>query len=308
MSRTRTSHTRQAHYHHTPDSRTRDGRFAHVVVVTLTDQGLTTAEEPTIVRCMTSSDKPGTAAAAPSDSAENAGNAGATSIAARDWSSAAADPQYRAAVVDLLGALAYGELAAFERLAEDAKLAPTLADKAELAKMASAEFHHFERLRDRLAEVGEEPTGAMEPFVAAYDGFHKQTDPSDWLEGLVKAYVGDSIASDFYREVAARLDTDTRELVLAVLDDTGHAEFAVEKVRAAIDADPRVGGRLALWARRLMGEALSQSQRVVADRDALSTMLVGGVADGFDLAEVGRMFSRITEAHTKRMAALGLAA
>jgi hypothetical protein len=56
-----------------------------------------------------------------------------------------------------------------------------------------------------------------------------------------------------------------------------------------------------------MGEALSQSQRVVADRDALSTMLVGGVADGFDLAEVGRMFSRITEAHTKRMAALGCA-
>jgi hypothetical protein len=249
---------------------------------------------------MTSSDKPGTAADAPAETAGTPGTAGATPVAARDWATAASDPQYRAAVVDLL--------AAFERLAEDAKLAPTLADKAELAKMASAEFHHFERLRDRLAEIGEEPTGAMEPFVAAYDGFHKQTAPSDWLEGLVKAYVGDSIASDFYREVAARLDTDTRELVLAVLDDTGHAGFAVEKVRAAIDADPRVGGRLALWARRLMGEALSQSQRVVADRDALSTMLVGGVADGFDLAEVGKMFSRITEAHTKRMAALGLAA
>ncbi|EGX58661.1 hypothetical protein SZN_16505 [Streptomyces zinciresistens K42] len=231
-----------------------------------------------------------------------------TGVAAQDWARAAADPQYRAAVIDLLGALAYGELAAFERLAEDAKLAPTLADKAELAKMASAEFHHYEKLRDRLTEIGAEPTEAMEPFVAALDGFHRQTAPSDWLEGLVKAYVGDSIASDFYREVAARLDADSRALVLAVLDDTGHATFAVEKVRAAIDADPRVGGRLALWARRLMGEALSQSQRVVADRDALSTMLVGGVADGFDLAEVGKMFSRITEAHTKRMAALGLAA
>jgi tRNA-(MS[2]IO[6]A)-hydroxylase (MiaE)-like len=231
-----------------------------------------------------------------------------TGIAARNWDGAAADPNYRAAVVDLLGALAYGELAAFERLAEDAKLAPTLSDKAELAKMASAEFHHFERLRTRLTEVGVDPEEAMEPFVAALDGFHRQTAPSDWLEGLVKAYVGDSIASDFYREVAARLDSDTRSLVLEVLDDTGHAHFAVEKVRAAIDADPRVGGRLALWARRLMGEALSQSQRVVANRDALSTMLVGGVADGFDLAEVGKMFSRITEAHTKRMAALGLAA
>ncbi|MFD6420280.1 ferritin-like fold-containing protein [Streptomyces sp. NPDC060194] len=231
-----------------------------------------------------------------------------TGIAALTWDEAAVDPQYAAAVVDLLGALAYGELAAFERLAEDAKLAPTVGDKAQLAAMASAEFHHFARLRDRLAEIDADATAAMEPFVAALDEFHRLTAPSDWLEGLVKAYVGDSIASDFYREVAARLDSDTRSLVLAVLDDTGHGNFAVEKVRAAIEADGRVGGRLALWARRLMGEALSQAQRVVAERDALSTMLVGGVADGFDLAEVGRMFTRITEAHTKRMAALGLAA
>ena len=231
-----------------------------------------------------------------------------TGFAAQDWQTASADPDYRAAVVDLIGALAYGELAAFERLAEDAKLAPTLEDKAELATMASAEFHHFEQLRDRLSAIDVRPTEAMEPFASALDEFHRQTAPSDWLEGLVKAYVGDSIASDFYREVAVRLDSDTRGLVLRVLDDTGHAGFAVEKVRAAIEADPRVGGRLALWARRLMGEALSQAQRVVAERDALSTMLVGGVADGFDLAEVGRMFSRITEAHTKRMAALGLAA
>ena len=246
---------------------------------------------------------PDTPAETPAESAP-----AATGIAAQDWETASVEPTYRAAVVDLLGALAYGELAAFERLAEDAKLAPTLGDKAELAKMASAEFHHFERLRDRLSAIDTEPTAAMEPFAKALDDFHHLTAPSDWLEGLVKAYVGDSIASDFYREVAARLDTDTRSLVLAVLDDTGHGNFAVEKVRAAIEADPRLGGRLALWARRLMGEALSQAQRVVAERDSLSTMLVGGVADGFDLAEVGRMFSRITEAHTKRMAALGLAA
>ncbi|MFJ8229358.1 ferritin-like fold-containing protein [Streptomyces sp. NPDC094448] len=248
----------------------------------------------------------GAAAGAGADpSAEEA--AAPTGIAAQDWATASADPRYRAAVVDLLGALAYGELAAFERLADDAKLAPTLGDKAELAKMASAEFHHFERLRDRLAAIAEEPTAAMEPFARALDDFHHQTAPSDWLEGLVKAYVGDSIASDFYREVAVHLDSDTRALVLAVLDDTGHGNFAVEKVRAAIEADPRIAGRLALWARRLMGEALSQAQRVVAERDALSTMLVGGVADGFDLAEIGKMFSRITKAHTLRMAALDLA-
>lgn len=275
------------------------GRIHRIGANPAADRALTTGAVRVIVRSM---ETPDNAARTPDEALAPTG------IAAGDWTAASVDPQYRAAVVDLLGALAYGELAAFERLAEDAKLAPTLGDKAALAKMASAEFHHFEQLTDRLSAIGENATGAMEPFAKALDDFHRQTAPSDWLEGLVKAYVGDSIASDFYREVAIRLDEDTRELVLAVLDDTGHGNFAVEKVRAAIEAEPRVGGRLALWARRLMGEALSQAQRVVADRDALSTMLVGGVADGFDLAEVGRMFSRITEAHTKRMAALGLAA
>lgn len=273
--------------------------------------GLRSGRARAIVRGMeTSQNPPGgsgedaaEAASSTEDSAESA-----PADAAQDWAEASADPRYRAAVVDLLGALAYGELAAFERLAEDAKLAPGLADKAALARMGAAEFHHFERLSQRLEEIGEDPAAAMEPFAAPLDEFHRMTAPSDWLEGLVKAYVGDAIAADFYREVAHRLDSDTRALVLAVLDDTGYAAFTVDKVRAAIEADPRVGGRLALWARRLMGEALSQAQRVVADRDALSTMLVGGVADGFDLAEIGRMFSRITEAHTKRMSALGLAA
>ncbi|MFJ8471762.1 ferritin-like fold-containing protein [Kitasatospora sp. NPDC094011] len=225
-----------------------------------------------------------------------------------DWAACSAEPGYRAAVLDLLGALAYGELSAFERLAEDAKLAPDLADKAALARMASAEFQHYQRLHDRLAEIGADPQEAMRPFVEPLELFHRMTAPSDWLEGLVKAYVGDAIATDFYREVAVRLDDDTRELVLGVMSDTGHGQFAVDKVRQAIEADPRTGGRLALWGRRLMGEALSQAQRVVAERDALSNLLVGGVqVQGFDLVEVGKMFNRITEAHTRRMAALGLA-
>jgi hypothetical protein len=50
------------------------------------------------------------------------------------------DPFYRAAVVDLLGAIAYGEISAFERLAEDGKLAPTLEDKVEIAGMACVQF------------------------------------------------------------------------------------------------------------------------------------------------------------------------
>jgi hypothetical protein len=232
---------------------------------------------------------------------------------AGDDSSAGVDATaYSTAVVDLLGALAYGELTAFVRLAEDAELAPTLPDKAALGRLAVDEFGHFELLVARLRDIGADPEQAMAPFVAPVDAFHERTAPSTWLEGLVKAYVGDGIATDFYREVSAYVDASTRELVHQVLQDTGHAEFVVTTVRAAIAADPRVGGRLALWGRRLVGEALSQAQRVAADRDALAEVLVGGSdasgMAGADLAEVGRMFARLTGNHARRMSRLGLTA
>ncbi|GAB3199567.1 ferritin-like domain-containing protein [Nocardioides hungaricus] len=218
------------------------------------------------------------------------------------------DPQYREAVVDLLGAIAYGEISAFERLAEDAKLAPTLEDKVAIASMATAEFAHVARINERLVALGADPFEAMAPFRAPIDRFHEYTAPADWYEGLIKAYVGDGLANDFYREIAAYLDADTRDLVIASMEDSGHAAFVVGRVRSAIAGDPRLGGRLALWARRLMGEALTQAQRVTADRDALTALLAGGVdRPGLDLAAIGRMFTRITERHAERMTELGLA-
>lgn len=218
------------------------------------------------------------------------------------------DPGYCAAVVDLLGAVAYGEISAFERLAEDAAAAPELADKLALGRMATIQFGHVAPLLDRIGELGADPVAAMAPFREPFDRFHAATAPSTWLEGIVKAFVGDGLAADFYREIAAFLDADTRALIVSSLADTGQAAFAVERVRAAIEADPRVAGPLALWGRRLMGEALAQAQRVAAERDSLAALLAGGVdRPGLDLAALSRMFSRLTENHTRRMAELGLA-
>jgi hypothetical protein len=207
-------------------------------------------------------------------------------------------------VIELLGALSYALLVAFFRLVEDASLAESLADKAALGEMAVAEFGHFQLLRGRLQQLNVDPDEAMRPFVAAIDEFHARTTPSDWLESLVKAYVGDGIAVDFCRTVAELLDPQTADLVLEVLKDTGHAEFAVARVREAIEADPAVAGRLALWARRLVGEALGQAQRVAAQREDLAALLAGGEVT--QLGEIGRMFAQLTDAHARRMAALGL--
>lgn len=218
-------------------------------------------------------------------------------------------PEYREAVVDLLGVLAYGELTAFSRLAADSELAPTQPLRASVAAMAVAEFRHYERLVKRLTEIGADAQQAMAPFVAPIDAFHERTRPSGWLEGLVKAYVGDGIATDFYREISAYVDPSTRALVNDVMVDVGQADFVVAVVREAIAADRRVAGPLALWGRRLVGEALTQAQAVAVERDALAGLLVGGHGrPGADLAEMGRMFTRLTDAHTRRMLRLGLGA
>ena len=231
-----------------------------------------------------------------------------TDVAPAGDSVAFDDPGYRAAVVDLLGVITYGEISAFERLTDDAKLAAELPDKLALGKMATVQFGHIEPLMDRISELGADPLEAMAPFVRPFDVFHASTAPSDWLEGLIKAYVGDGLAADFYVEIAQYVDAGTRRLVVDSLADAGHADFVVDRVGRAIAQDPRVAGRLALWGRRLMGEALSQAQRVAAERDSLAALLAGGVdRPGMDLAALGRMFSRLTENHAKRMAELGLA-
>ena len=219
------------------------------------------------------------------------------------------DPQYRAAVIDLLAVLAVSELTAFERMAADSVLAPTFADKASIGELATAEFRHFMALRNRLVELGADPEMAMEPFRQTLEDFHMKTKPTDWLEGLMKAFLGDGIGLDFYREISSYVDPKTRELVHEVCDDLSQAAYVVERIRTAIEEDPKVAGRLALWGRRLVGEALSQAQRVAAERDALAALIIGGVdRPGADLAEIGRMLARLTDNHSRRMADLGLAA
>lgn len=217
-------------------------------------------------------------------------------------------PPAQEAVVDLLGVLAYGCLSGFSRMAVDAELAPALPVKTAIAAMAVTEFHHYEVLADRLDRLGVSHDEAMAPFVAAIDSFHDRTHPSDWLEGLVKAYVSDGIGRDFYSEIATYVDPQTRAFVTRVLADAGQAQFVVDTVRAVVDADQRTASRLALWGRRLVGEAIQQAQQVAVARESLTALLVGGWGSGADIAELGRMFARITQAHTERMKRLGLTA
>jgi hypothetical protein len=214
------------------------------------------------------------------------------------------DPAYREGVIDLLGLLGAGEYLAFERLVSEASLAPNLGQRLRIADIAVGELGHYRLLRDRLLALGADPDEVMTRFLPPLERYHAMTAPSDWLEGLVKAYVGDSIATDFYREIGAVLDPETAALVAEVCSELGQTKVVVEEVRAAIRADPRRAGRLALWGRRLVGEMLSQAQSVAAQHDALADLIMSdSVASRLDL--VG-LLERLTSAHVERMNALGL--
>ena len=55
-----------------------------------------------------------------------------------------------------------------------------------------------------------------------------------------------------------------------------------------------------MWARRLVGEALSQAQRVAGERAALTALIAEGAGDQ---AALQALFKRLTSAHTARMTA-----
>lgn len=211
--------------------------------------------------------------------------------------------QHAEAVIDLLGMLAHAEMLAFDRMAVDARLAPDVTRRAVLSEMAGYEIANYQRIAERLTQLGVDPAAAMVPFQGALDAYHDKTQPKDWLEALTKAYFGDSIADDFFREVAQFLGPADRQLVLDVLHDSRYADFAAAEIRSALAADPKAANRLSMWARRLVGEAITQAQRVAAERASFARLISHGSGD---LSGVAEMLQRLTSAHVARMEAVGL--
>jgi hypothetical protein len=215
--------------------------------------------------------------------------------------------------VDLLGLVAATQMGAFERAAAAASLTREFADKALLATFAVRSFERFTQVQDRLTALGADPDAAMRPFLEHVEVFHRRTVPADVLEALAKAYITLGIIADFFRELAAGLaDRDAVGPVLAeVLADIGQGAGGgpdtamADRVRAAAAADPRVAQRLALWTRRVLGEALAKAVQVVAARKSLAELLPAAEEET-DRHPVERVFHRLSERHAARMAELGL--
>jgi 1,2-phenylacetyl-CoA epoxidase catalytic subunit len=207
-------------------------------------------------------------------------------------------------VNELFAVLAYGEVAAFYRLTEEARMAPDLRGRISMASMAAAEMGHYELLHDALERRGVDVVSAISRYAPALDGYHRLTTPSTWLEALVKTYVGDSLAADFYLQIADTLPDEVADVVRATMSETGHSQFVVAEVQAAVTKSGRQRSRLALWSRRLLGEAITQAQYVLAEHDELVDLVVSRTEG---LTQLSEIFDRLQRTHDDRMRELGLA-
>jgi hypothetical protein len=230
-------------------------------------------------------------------------------------------PGAHMSIADFLGALGLGKLTTYERLSAAARWAPSLVDKAALAAAAAKEFHHFERVRDHLETLGFPIDKAMAPFSAAYEQYHANTTPADWWQALIAFYIGDGVVADFYRHIVVTdwpdhqpllprniqiFDPEIRALAHEVLAEADDATFAVERIRGVLTSQPGTAGRLNLWTRRMVGEALVHVRRVIAVRPSLATVVGGGSIQSVDQADLSVLFARLAKNYTDRMTTLGL--
>jgi hypothetical protein len=214
------------------------------------------------------------------------------------------EPQRAAAVADLLGLHSSIQLAAFTRLAKDAQHAPDLPGQVTISRMAAGELAHLDELERLARELGGDFYDTTARFAGLLGDLDRRTAPGDWWERLMKTYVAYGMLADLQRALSAGLDPTLRAVVEEILADNGYADYVVATIGPVVAEDPQLKARLALWGRRVVGEALGIVQRTLEEHPGL----LGALPDGAEADAAGRVRNQLTSGHARRMDRLGLTA
>lgn len=197
-----------------------------------------------------------------------------------------------------LGQSAYCELGAFESLARAVFTAPDLAAKERLSVAAGRALAKHHGLIAEIRRREADPATEMAPFAPAFDTFRVKTHGADWHELLLSCYLTGGLLDDFFIRLSDGLPRDVGPRIAQLLGDNTGTEVLVTELQAAVQAQPALGSRLALWGRRLVGDTLlvARSAMPVSEADASKELRIEPV------------FTDLIAAHTRRMDGLGLTA
>lgn len=215
--------------------------------------------------------------------------------------------QLELATVEVLGALAYGQLRSFQVTARAVGHAPDARTADDLADLALREHAGYVLLRDRLAARTDLATAVMDRQKPHFDAYFDRVPMDDWFSACAFFALGLPIAADFGRELAPSLDDETGPIVVASLADRDPFErFAVDHLRNQL-VDDEARERARLLVANLLGRALQGFQGIVSDTDALKVVLASGGADGeTGETRVKRLAVGVMQGHHRRMIELGL--
>ena len=215
--------------------------------------------------------------------------------------------QLELATVEVLGALAYGQLRSFQVTARAVGHAPDARTADDLADLALREHAGYVLLRDRLAARTDLATAVMDRQKPHFDAYFDRVPMDDWFSACAFFALGLPIAADFGRELAPSLDDETGRIVVASLADRDPFEhFAVAHLRRQL-VDDEACERARLLVANLLGRALQGFQGIVSDTDALKVVLASGAADGeTGETRVKRLAVGVMQGHHRRMIELGL--
>lgn len=215
-----------------------------------------------------------------------------TELAKVDFSELVPEP------VPFLGQAAYIQLEFFENLAKAVATAPSLPSKEGLSAAAGVALRKHHALIAELRRLGVEPDDVMAPFAPATDRFRQVSSGADWYELLLGIHITAGMLDAYFSRLAEGLPADLGARVRAILDEEGAAVVLETELKAAVEGDPRLADRLALWGRSLVGDTLLIARSALRASEASRPT-------GDDVEPV---FTELIADHTRRMDALGLTA
>jgi len=173
------------------------------------------------------------------------------------------------------GAAAYAALAELERLVALLPIAPGLADRMAVADVIAQRHGRYRELLGRFGEAGDVKSADAQSIMAAaapaLDDARRRVVAADWWEALAAALLGAALTDELFEALvgepagaAAELGRDGE--VPASVDANVAEAWATQRLRAALAEDAVLAARIAMWGRRLVGEAIVLAREFGGER------------------------------------------
>ena len=144
----------------------------------------------------------------------------------------------KTALIQVLGAVAYGELKAYEGAKAEAEAATDPALRRRHRTVAAEELRHHKGFVSRLEAMGADPERAMKPYREALDRYHARQ-VQDPVEEAVVGFLGEGVADDLLQWLKTVVDDETAVFIDGVIaDEVGHEAAAAQDLREALEATP----------------------------------------------------------------------